>query len=178
MDNTALLAKGTAKARQLIVKHILEQLVTLAKRIIRDVMEGRVTLGHNMTGNTINAYAAGVYSEGVLIHTETPQGSIPGPLRRKLGLGERFAVSSQRWDGDVQEHTFKARVSTNGTSEPERSLSFLESYRAPSKGFALVVCNGVEYATYQENEMNIDVLTQSFNTMSMFSLSSFKPMSA
>ncbi len=179
MNNADALRKGTEKAKKMIEDHIVNQiLIPIARRLIQDATEGRITLGHNMTGNTINSYAAGVYVNGSLIHIETSSGSIPHPLRRKLGRGQRFYAGSQRWDGELQETTFTARAGSNGTMEPERSIAFLQSHKPSPKGWALIVCNGVEYATCQENEMNIDVLTSNFNFAQTFAPSMFKPMSA
>lgn len=178
MNNEAALRAGTAKAKRLIEEHILNQiLIPAAKELITDATSGRIALGHNMTGNTVNAYAAGVYSNGTLVQIETSSGSIPGPLRGKLRKGQRFYPGDQRWDGEIQEHMFIAQVQTNGSTEAERSIAFLQSHKPTPKGYALVVCNGVEYATFQENMMNIDVLTASFDYAQMFAPSMFHPMS-
>ena len=177
MSNEAALRIGTQMAKDMIARHMLNEiLVPAAKELIQDATKGRVFAGHNMTGNTINSYAAGVYVNGALVHIETSSGSIPHPLRRKLGRGQRFYAGSQRWDGEIQAYTFTAQVSTNGTTEAERSIAFLQSFRPSPKGWALVVCNGVEYATFQENQMNIDVLTANFDYAKMFAPSMFKPM--
>lgn len=164
-------------AKDMIARHVLNViLIPAAKELIQDATQARIRLGHNMTGNTVNSYAAGVYVNGALVHIETSSGSIPHPLRHKLGRGQRFYAGSQRWDGEMQEQTFTAQVSTNGTTEAERSIAFLQSYKPSPKGWALVVCNGAEYATFQENQMNIDVLTASFDYAKMFAPSMFKPM--
>lgn len=177
MSNASALRRGSQMAKDMIARHVLNViLVPAAKELIKDATQGRISIGHNMTGNTVNSYAVGVYVKGQLVHIETPSGSIPRPLRRKLGRGERFYVGSQRWDGDVQQSTFTAPISTNGTMEAERSIAFLQFYKPSPKGWALVVCNGAEYATYQENEMNIDVLTSNFDYAKMFMPSMFKPM--
>ncbi len=176
MGNAAALQMGSRRAKEIIARHMLNEiLIPAAKELIRDATEARVSFGHNMTGNTINSYAAGVYVAGQLAHIETPTGSISSPLRRKLGIGQRFYAGSQRWDGETQENTYTAQVGTNGAMEPERSIDFLQSHKPSPKGWALVVCNGVEYATFQENEMNIDVLTSSFDYAKMFMPSMFKP---
>ena len=178
MDNAVALRLGTQRAKDLIARHILNQiLVPAAKSLIQVATQGRISIGHNMTGNTVNSYAAGVYVAGQLVHIETSAGSIPRPLRRKLGRGQKFFAGSQRWDEEIQENTFKAKVATNGAMEAERSIAFLRSYKAIADGWELVVCNGAEYATYQENEMNIDVLTANFDYAKMFVPSMFTPMS-
>lgn len=177
MDNSAALRMGTMRAKDVIKRHILNGiLIPLADGLIQEVTEGRISIGHNMTGNTVNSYAAGIYVSGQLVYIKTSSESIPKPLRRKLGKGERFYAGSIRWDEEMQESTFTANVSTNGTTEAERSIAFLRSYRPSPNGWELVVCNGVEYAAYQENEMKIDVLTANLNYAKMFALSMFKPM--
>lgn len=177
MSNAAVLQRGSQMAKDMIARHVLNViLVPAAKELIQDATQGRIRLGHNMTGNTVNSYAAGVYVSGTLVHIETSSGSIPHPLRRKLGRGQRFYAGSQRWDGEVQKQTFTAQAGSNGTMEAERSIVFLQSYRPSPKGWALVVCNGVEYATFQENMMNVDTLTSNFDYAKMFTPAMFKPM--
>lgn len=176
MSNATTLRNGTKKAKQIIARHLYNQvLVPMARKIMMADINRRIALGHNMTGNTINSYAIGIYVNGALIYTETPN-MIPSPLRHKLNKGERFRAGSQRWDEEIQQNTFKAKVSTNGSTEPERSIAFLRSFNAPAQGFTIVICNGVEYATFQENAMNIDVLTSSFNDTKMFANTYFIPM--
>lgn len=168
---------GSRRAKEIIARQMLNViLVPVAKKLIQDATHARISIGHNMTGDTVNSYAVGIYVAGRLVHIETPTGSIPRPLRHKLNRGERFYAGSQRWDGDIQESTFKASISTNGTIEAERSIAFLQSHKPSGNGWSLVVCNGVEYASYQETEMNIDVLTSSFDYAKMFLPSMFKPM--
>lgn len=178
MSNADALQLGSRRAKDMIARHVLNViLVPAAKELIQAATQGRIFAGHNMTGNTVNSYAAGVYVNGQLVHIETSSGSIPRPLRRKLGQGQRFYAGNQRWDGEMQEHTFTAKTGSNGAMEAERSIAFLQSHKPSSDGWALVVCNGVEYATFQENEMQIDVLTANFDYAKMFAPAMFKPMS-
>lgn len=176
MSNAAALQVGSQRAKDIIARHLLNAiLVPAANELIQAATQGRISLGHNMTGNTVNSYAVGVYVKGMLVYVVTSAGSIPHPLRRKLGKGQRFYAGSQRWDGEVQERTFTAQTGSNGAMEPERSIAFLQSYKPSPNGWALVVCNGVEYATYQENEMQIDVLTANFDYAKMFMPTMFYP---
>lgn len=134
-----------------------------------------------MTGNTINSYCGGAYYNGRLLWIESSQGFIRLPLREKLTVGKKpkrttaFFKGETRWDGGTQSYTYMARVQTNSTMENDRGVKFLKSYQAPPKGWALVVCNGVEYATYQENEIGIDVLTANFDFAKMFASAMFTP---
>lgn len=176
MSNAAALRIGSRRAKEIIARHVLNDiLIPASKELIQKAVQGRIYLGHNMTGNTVNSYAVGVYVNGQLVHIETSSGGISRPLRRKLGKGQRFYAGSQRWDGEIQAHTFTAQSGSNGAMEPERSIAFLQSYKPTPNGWTLVVCNGVEYATYQENEMQIDVLTANFDYAKMFIPSMFKP---
>lgn len=177
MDNTAALNQGAARMRAIVDAHIANEILApAAQRLITDATQIRTHAGHNMTGNTINSYAAGVYVRGALTHIVTSSGTIPGPLQRKLGLGQKFHRGRQRWDGEIQKRTFTAKVATNGTTEAERCLAFIRAYKAPKDGYSIVVCNGVEYAEYQESVRNIDVLTQNHNNAYLIIQSSFKPL--
>ncbi len=175
MDNSAALRKGTAKARKIIDDHIYLILTNIAKKLLQDATNGRIFLGHNMTGNTVNSYAVGVYKRGVLDFMMTSSQGIPKPLRRKLGYHQRFYAGDQRWDGETQQHTFTAQVGTNGSTEAERSIAFIQSYQASPKGWTIVLCNGVEYASFQESMMDIDVLTANFDAAKMLLPAFFKP---
>lgn len=164
MSNAVALEVGSRMARDMIARHVLNKiLVPFGKHALQLAVKKRIFEGSNMTGNTINSYAVGIYVKGHLAWIETPSGSIPGPLQRKLGKGQKFYRASRRWDEEFQTGTFKGCVSTNGAKEPERSINFLKSYKAINDGWEVVVCNGVEYASYQESVMNIDVLTESFD---------------
>lgn len=179
MDNSAALRAGGQKAKDIIARHVLNaMLIPFAKDVLDKTVQWRIQNGHNMTGNTINAYAVGVYVRGQLVWMQTPSGTIPGPLQRKLGKRQKFHSGRQRWDEEWQKHPFKGKVATNGGLEPDRSVAFLRSYKAVSDGWEIVVCNGVEYAAFQENMMKIDVLTASFDYAKMFALTMFNPLPA
>ena len=176
MSNESTLRAGKAKAKRIISEHILHKILTpMADTVLTEVVAKRIAL-NNMTGNTINSYAVGVYVNGALALIKTSSSTIPSPLRRKLSRGQKFYAGSQRWDGETQMGTFTAKVPTNGSIEAERSIAFLETYHAPNNGWTVVVCNGVEYATFQESVLNLDVLTSSWSYMQMFAESYFIPM--
>ena len=176
MSNKAALQAGTARAKKIIQGHIsmnlqyaLDEIVTMAVRMRRDETK------HNMTGNTVNSYAGGLFIDGVLKAVSMGQPG-QGPLEEKLRKGGRFKAEQLRWDGDLQQKTFKAEVDTDGRIEPASSIGFINSYNAKEKGFEVVICDGVEYATYQENVRNIDVLTGSFSTAASMLLNNLKPL--
>ena len=176
MDNSAALKAGTARAKKIIRGHItvnlqfaLDEIVDMATRMRRDETK------HNMTGNTVNSYAGGLFINGVLKAISIGQ---PGqsPLQGKLRKGERFKKERLRWDGDLQQSTFKAKVDTDSRMEPASSLDFIRSFKPKGNGFEVVICDGVEYATYQENVRNIDVLTGSFSTAAEMLAKNLKPL--
>lgn len=176
MDNSAALRIGSARAKKIIQGHMtvilrnaLDELVDTAMHIRRELT------GHNMTGNTVNSYAGGLFIDGALKAMSLGQ---PGksPLRNKLRGGEKFSKGKRRWDGKTQEHTFTAPIDTDGRTEAAASIDFIKSYKPKSKGLEIVVCDGVEYGTYQENEMGIDVLTGSFSGVASILANSFFPL--
>lgn len=176
MDNSAALAKGTAKVRKLIEGHIADILCNVARQLVDNATDLRITLGSNMTGNTVNSYAAGVYVRGNLMSIVTSSGEIPRPLRKKLQKGQRFHAGNQRWDGETQENTFTAEVQTNASVEAERCLAFLKSHKPSPKGWTIVMCNGVEYASFQESMMGIDTLTRNFDSAQFIAELNFIPL--
>lgn len=176
MSNSSVLSNGRKKVASLVTNHILNTImIPFADRMRREAENMRIGIGHNMTGNTVNSYGAAVYHNGKMVWDS--YSTTKRPLRRKLSGGERFYARNIRWDGDIQEHTFTAEVATNGSTEAERSIAFLRSYQATTKGFEAVICNGVEYASFQEHAMKIDVLTSSFDYARMFYTQYFKPIS-
>lgn len=182
MSNSAALALGSARAREIIARHILNSiLVPLADDALDYATRLRIKEGHNMTGNTVNAYAVGVYVKGKLAYVATSAGRVPKPLRAKLTKGSKpkrttaYFAGEMRWEGEEQLRTFMAEVQTNNATEADRSVKFLREYQANPGGWALVVCNGVEYADYQENLMQIDTLTGSFEDFRYSHLLHFKP---
>lgn len=152
-----------------IFQNALDEIVDNAMRLRRE------TTRHNMTGNTVNSYAGGLFVDGSLKTISLGQ---PGkyPLRNKLRAGEKFPAEKKRWDGDVQNKTFVAPVDTDARTEAAESIDFIKSYKPQGDNLEVVVCDGVEYAVYQENEMNIDVLTGSFSGVASILAQHFKPL--
>lgn len=177
MDNTLALQHGNRYAKELIARHILNKiLVPMAKCLIEYATKHRINLEHNMTGNTVNSYAVGIYVNGRLVYIQTSSQGIPNPLRRKLNKGQKYLPNTQRWDGELQANPFTAEVSTNGSTEPDRCMAFLQSYQPSPNGWTLVMCNGVEYAVYQESVLGVDVMTDSYNEAQFSHLTFFQPM--
>lgn len=177
MSNSAVLSAGYQKARKLIDNHILNEImIPIANDILVMAMSHREAIGHNMTGNTINAYIVAVFKDGAKVWDSMSSGTIDSPLRSKLSSGDKFYAGSQRWDGNTQERTFTAKVDTDQHTEiSSQTIDFVNSHKATSKGWEILACNGVEYASFQETSMGIDVLSESFANVQMWHKTFFKP---
>lgn len=174
MSNAAVLKAGTAKAKQLIEDHMVNQiLIPMLGKLVDEATMAREE-SSNMTGNTVNAYGGALYVRGVLKYTYLPN-YVESPLRGKLKDGDVFEKGWPRWDGSTQAKSFSGS-GNDGSAEPNAIKKFLSGYKPQSNGYEIVIANGVEYATYQENNLNLDVLTANFNYAKMFVPSMFKPM--
>lgn len=178
MSNAAALQKGTAKAKKLIEEHIVNQiLVPMANDMLDYVVKKRIADGHNMTGNTINSYVVGVFVKGKLTYMRGSWESIPRPLTHKV---YRYQPGRMRWDGEEQHSMFPTRGTAqhNGSTEPERAIAFIQSYQANPNGWAVVIANGIEYATYEENVYAADTMTGSVDYFKVYHSLFFKPIAA
>lgn len=176
MSNTAALQRGAVKARQIIRNHLTEQLKVIMRMLIMQAVGERREDDVNNTGNTINAYVATLFVDGKLQFTIDSSGMIHSPRRSKLNPGEAVESGTIRWSGTEQRYTKQYPISTSGGTEPSDAIRFAESYQPKIKnGWEILVCNGVEYATYQENQMKIDVLTNNYDYAKRMELD-FQPM--
>lgn len=176
MDNSVALQRGTQMAKDMIARHVLNTiLVPMANAALDYVVQKRTHDGHNMTGNTINSYVVGAFVKGKLAYMRGSWESIPGPLTHKV---YSYQPGRIRWDGEDQNYRFPTRGTAqhNGSTEPERAIAFIRSYQASPKGWTIVVANGVEYGTYEENVYGADTLTGSFTDFKMTHMLHFKPM--
>lgn len=175
MDNRDILTQGTKTAKKLIEEDIINRiLIPTANEILDYVVQKRIHAGHNMTGNTINAYVVGVFAKGNLVYMRGSWESVPAPLKHKV---YKYWAGDQRWDGETQEHDFptKGVAQHNGTKEPDRAISFIKSYNSPSDRYVLVVANGIEYATFEENVYGADTLTGTLDYFKLNHSMFFKP---
>lgn len=174
-DNSAALRAGAKKLRQIIDNHISDRLFVALDKILESAVATRLEIGHNMTGNTINAYAGGIFHNGKLVELLICNAG-HRPIRVKLRMGEKFLAGKIRWDGEEQYKTFLATVDTDATEEPSAAISFIQSYKPQSKDWEMVVTNGVEYATWQMVN-GIDVLTGNYQDAFTIVDSAFTPIS-
>ena len=127
-----------------------------------------------MTGNTANSYGGALFVKGSLKHLYLPD-IAKSPLMGKIKAGKVFEKGWQRWDDNEQKHSFSGS-GTDDSVEPNAIRKFLTGYRSQSKGYEVVIANGVEYASYQETQLKLDVLTANFDYAKIFIPSMFQPM--
>ena len=176
MSNEAALKLGARRAKEAISRHILNAvLAPMADAALDFVVRKRIVDGHNMTGNTINAYVVGVFVRGKLAYRRGSWEDIPAPLTHKV---YSYQPGRMRWDGEVQYSRFptKGVAQHNGATEPDRAIAFINSYQANPNGWSLVVANGVEYASYEEAVYEADTLTGSYDDFKFNHALHFKPM--
>lgn len=174
MSNAAALKAGTAKAKRLIEDHMVNQtLIPLLCKLVEEAIDSR-NYENNMTGNTINSYGGALFVKGSLRFLYIPDLVSPS-LRGKLQDGDVFEKDSPRWDDSVQVKSFSGS-GNDGSAEPNAIKRFLESYKSLSNSYEIIIANGVEYASYQETVLKLDVLTANFDFAKMFAPSMFKPL--
>lgn len=175
MSNAAALQLGSRRAKEIIARHVLNKiLVPMADAALKFALDKRIHDGHNMTGNTVNSYVVGVFVKGKLVYMRGSWESIPKPLTHKVYF---YHAGRMRWDGEEQYANFPTRGTAphNGTTEPERAIAFIKSYQANPKGWAVVVANGVEYGTYEENVYAADTLTGAYEDFKFTHAMHFEP---
>ena len=85
----------------------------------------------DMTGNYINSFGIAIYRNGMFIACATTN-DIEGdePIQMTLASGEKFVKGRQRYDGNVQEKTFKApEGSIHHILAHHEVISWLKRYR-------------------------------------------------
>lgn len=174
MSNAAALRAGTAKAKQLMEDHMVNQiLIPILGKLVDSATRGREG-DSNMTGNTVNSYGGALYVRGQLRNLYIPDYVEP-PLRGKLKSEDVFKAGSPRWDNSQQEHNFRGSGNDN-SAEPDAIKRFLSSYQPQSDRYEIVIANGVDYAVFQETQLKLDVLTGNFDFAKTFVPTMFKPM--
>lgn len=140
-DNSAALRQGTQKALALIRENIAVRLSNLMYDAVDD-LEMRIKESvAGMTGNTWTSPAGAVYVNGVMEDLVLGADALQG----KLLAGQVFSAGRERYDGDIQEHPFKATIDTTGRQSRIDKYEFLESQQS-GKGFKMTITGGTEYA--------------------------------
>lgn len=150
-DNSAALRQGFAKAKGIIKDDLMPRLGSLMSDMV-SAMESDMRQLPGMTGNTRTSpagatYANGVFEELLLIGKTSRTGA---PIRVKLRQGGRFPAGMERYDGDIQEHTFTATEETSGNIQQQDNYNFLESRQTGANEFKATIMGGTEYLGHEE----------------------------
>lgn len=144
MDNSGVLAKGTAKAKKLIAAHLLKCMNNALDDVVADEHR-RMSKLPGMTGNTRTSPAGATYANGMFDNLILAGDTFARPpLRSKLRNGQIFPAGAERYDGDIQEYDFVARLDTTGNTSQEDNYDFLEAQQM-GKEIKMVVTGATEY---------------------------------
>lgn len=109
----------------------------------------------NLTGNTIASLSFGVYLDNKLdsIYHYTSVGAI----RVKISKGE-IVRDFMDYDGNLR-RWFRGSVANDGGYGVDTVESFFSSHR-PKRRNGIVIATGTEYSEFLENELKLNVLTE------------------
>ena len=155
---------------KVVTMHMVESLSKFGDYMIDKVLPEQAEF-RNLTGNTLTSYAYGVYVNGV-IHTIGLFKNGEPAIRIKLSKDETVR-NFEDYDGSIRSY-FTGDIDTDRGYGDEFSYRFLSGY-TPKGKFSLVFTTGTEYSAYLENVLNLNVLTDSLDTVKSDLLKSFKP---
>lgn len=154
---------------KIVANHMAFEMSRFGDRMIDNVLPKQAEF-RNLTGNTITSFAYGVYINHK-IHTIGLFSGEPA-IRVKLSKGEVLRNFTD-YDGNTRQY-FVADIDTDRTYGNDTSYQFLSKYKPKGK-YALIFTTGTEYSAYLENVLNLNVLTDSIDTVRSELLRSFKP---
>ena len=163
-DNEKVMDEGFAKGLAMIEEAFKIALHYASVELVHTALYNREYTG--FTGNTQTSYTCGVFLNGKLVDVVSSGESQPSPglfhakpVRRKIPMGKDVFLQRPYEGNPRQRHGY---VKTNREYGSETALKFINSYRAPRKGLALVMTTGTEYSEFLEQEAGLDVLTKTF----------------
>lgn len=146
--------QGKVILDNLLRQRVLLALYQLGYSLIRDAEFQKEY--RNLTGNTVTSLSFGLFVDGMFSEIITLDKE--APLRTKLKKGD-ILTNFVDYDGRFRRR-FYANEDTDGGYGYDTVLQFYRGYKIPSKyKYAIVVATGTEYSTYLENELNLNVLT-------------------
>lgn len=158
MSNKYVLDKGFEEGLKMIEQSIASSLHWAAVELVHRALINRGYTG--FTGNTQTSYTCGIYLNGNLIEVVDSASLQERPVRRKIGFGSNVYLDNPYEGSPRLRHGYvKVNQSLYGS---DTALKFINSYKAPKKGLALVMTTGTEYSEFLEQMFNLDVLTRTF----------------
>lgn len=157
VDNAKVLEEGFKKGLRQIETTLLVSLHWAAVELVHSALISRGYMG--FTGNTQTSYMCGIFLEGRLREVVDLSSELPAPIHRKIRNGQ-YLYLEHPYEGHPRGR--QGYVDVNNMSGAETSLRFLNNYKAPQQGLALVMTTGTEYSEFLEEMFNLDVLTRTF----------------
>lgn len=154
VDNKKTLDTGFAKFFASVEKQIIVSLHWAAVELVHLALANREYTG--FTGNTQTSYTCGIFLNGKLVDVVDSQSSQSKPVRKKLKKGEGVYLDHP-YEGNPRFRT--GEVDVDGKYGADTALKFINGYKAPKKGIALVMTTGTEYSEFLETMHGLDVLT-------------------
>ena len=168
MDIERQFDMGIQNANSIIYNNQLNSLVAYCMKLVNEILPKQREY-KNQTGNTVTSYSFGIYYGGHIVYIGSNE--LKDPVRAKLQKGEKW--SGVNYDG--LETDLYGTIDTDGGYGESTAKSFLNSYKPTTKSFAVVITTGTEYSSYLENKHHLNVLSDSFETVSSDLLNSFIP---
>lgn len=168
MDNKKAFEAGMRKANAIIADRVALAFFGLGRSLLDDAMVSAEY--RNLTGNTITSLAFGLYRNFGLSEVIYLEGLKPA-LRVKLTKGETV-YSFMDYDSNNRPY-FRADIDTDGGYGEATSMRFLQSYR-PKTAQGIVLTTGTEYSEYLEQELGLNVLTETRDVARSKALALFK----
>lgn len=168
MDNKKAFEEGIKKANAIIADRVALAFFGVGRSLLDDAMVSAEY--RNLTGNTITSLAFGLYRNFGLSEVIYLEGLKPA-IRVKLNKGETV-YSFIDYDSNYRPY-FRGDVATDGGYGEATSMRFLQSYR-PSTSQGIVITTGTEYSEYLEQELGLNVLTETKDKAKSIALSLFK----
>ncbi len=160
---------GIVEIEKMVYNHQLSNIVSYCENLVNNVLP-RQREYKNQTGNTITSYSYGIFHNGKNVYIGSNE--MNDPVRRKLKKGESWTGTN--YDGIDTD--LYGTIDTDGAYGEDTARAFIKSYVPKSVGFSVVICTGTEYSSFLENIKHLNVLSDSFETVSSNFINSFKPM--
>lgn len=157
MDNFKTLEHGFIKGKQIMEDYLVNSLISSVQEMLRELP---MLIGFvGFTGNTQTSYMAGVYIRGMLRYIVKEKEWTANPVRGKIPYKSTVFLENPYEGRPRLRHGYVRIRDFSGSS---LSQKFLQSYKAPKKGLAIVVTTGTEYSEFLEQMFNLNVLTATF----------------